>query len=174
MALGIDNAVGRNGAAGEKRSAAPEVARRVAGLRTSLHSRPRVQECSWAPDGMAHGLLQECADRLAEKVWSRSLALRFPESAHHTHPHHRLQTPRRTAARKAGLRDRRIYDLRASFASRANSCNASGLTVAHLLGHASTQILPTYVKALDDNTKAVIGALEAARNSHQLLWKSIQ
>jgi integrase len=57
------------------------------------------------------------------------------------------------AAAAAGLRDRRIHDLRATFASRANGCRASGLTVAHLLGHASTQILPTYVKPLDENTK---------------------
>ena len=126
-------------------------------------------------DGMAHGSLQECAHRLAKKAWSRVSPLRFPESAHHAHTHITdYKTAWRTAARKAGLRDRRIYDLRASFASRANNCNASGLTVAHLLGHDSTQIWPTYVKALDENTRAVIGALEAARNSHQLHWKSIQ
>jgi len=70
------------------------------------------------------------------------------------------------AARGAGIPDRRIYDLRASFASRANACHASGLTIAQLLGHAnSTQILPTYVKPLDENTRAVIDALDAARTS---------
>jgi hypothetical protein len=37
------------------------------------------------------------------------------------------------------------------------------MTVAHLLGHASTQILPTYVKR-DENTKAIVEALDAARN----------
>jgi integrase len=73
------------------------------------------------------------------------------------------KTAWRTAAKKAGLADRRIYDLRATFASRANSCRASGLTVAQLLGQASTRILPTYVKPMDENTKAVIEALEAAR-----------
>jgi integrase len=111
--------------------------------------------------------------------WRRRLGPEFPP---YVFPGPRLthtpipdyKTAWRTAVRKAGLRDRRIYDLRASFASRANSCNASGLTVAHLLGHDSTQILPTYVKALDENTRAVIGALEAARNSHPLHWKSIQ
>ena len=45
------------------------------------------------------------------------------------------------------------------------ACRASGLTVAHLLGHASTQILPTHVKPLDENTKAVIEALDLARVS---------
>jgi len=69
------------------------------------------------------------------------------------------------AAREAGLKDRRVYDLRSTFASRANGCRASGLTVAHLLGHASTQILPTYVKPIDENTKAILEALDTARNS---------
>ena len=75
------------------------------------------------------------------------------------------KTAWRTAARKAGLSDRRIYDLRATFATRANTCRASALTVAQLLGHATTQILPTYVKVLDENTKVVIEALDAARVS---------
>ncbi len=79
-----------------------------------------------------------------------------------------------TAIRKAGLKGRRAYDTRATFASRANSCKASGLTVAHLLGHASTQILPTYVKPLDENTKAVIEALDAARLSVANRLGSIQ
>jgi len=80
----------------------------------------------------------------------------------------------RKAAAAAGLKDRRIYDLRSTFASRANSCRASGLTVAHLLGHANTQILATYVRPIDDNTKSVIDALEAARNAHTSKATSIQ
>jgi integrase len=71
--------------------------------------------------------------------------------------------------------DRRIYDLRASFASRANACRASGLTIAQLLGHANnTQILLTYVKPLDENTKAVIEALDAARASRPTKSPSVQ
>lgn len=69
------------------------------------------------------------------------------------------------AAKDAGLADRRIYDLRATFASRANACQASGLTVAQLLGHSSTQILPTYVRPLDENTRAVIAAMDRTRSS---------
>jgi integrase len=80
----------------------------------------------------------------------------------------------RKAAANAGLSDRRVHDLRSSFASRANGCRASGLTVAHLLGHASTQILPTYVRPLDENTKAVIDALDTARNAHTSKTISIQ
>jgi integrase len=77
------------------------------------------------------------------------------------------KTAWRTAARKAGLADRRIYDLRATFASRANVCHATGLTVAHLLGHANTQILPTYVRPFDENTRAVIEAMDIARKSQK-------
>lgn len=73
------------------------------------------------------------------------------------------KTAWRSAAKKAGLEDRRIHDLRATFASRANACRASGLTLAQLLGHSTTQILPTYVKPMDENTKAVIEALDTAR-----------
>ena len=77
------------------------------------------------------------------------------------------KTAWRTAARKAGLADRRIYDLRATFASRANVCHATGLTVAHLLGHANTQILPTYVRPMDENTRALIEAMDNARRNQR-------
>lgn len=78
-----------------------------------------------------------------------------------------------TATKNAGLADRRIYDLRATFASRANACHASGLTVAYLLGHASTQILPTYVRPMDENTRSLIEALDTARTSHTTRQESI-
>ena len=78
------------------------------------------------------------------------------------------KTAWRTAAKKAGLTDRRIYDLRSTFASRANACHATGLTVAHLLGHASTQILPTYVRPVDENTRALIQAMDAARKNQRV------
>lgn len=83
------------------------------------------------------------------------------------------KTAWRTAAKKAGLADRRIYDFRSTFASRANMCHATGLTVAHLLGHASTQILPTYVRPLDENTRALIEALNVARKKHPVFPHSI-
>lgn len=77
------------------------------------------------------------------------------------------------AAHTAGLSDRRIYDLRATFATRANACRASSLTVAQLLGHSSTQVLPTYVKPLDENTRAVIQAMDASRTSHVARVRSV-
>jgi integrase len=67
------------------------------------------------------------------------------------------------AATKAGLADRRVYDLRATFATRANAASATALTLAQLLGHSSTSILPTYAKALDENTRAIISRLDALR-----------
>lgn len=78
------------------------------------------------------------------------------------------------AAEKANLAEYRIYDLRATLASRANACRASALTVAHLLGHASTQILPTYVKPIDENTRAVVDALDVARTSQTNRTTSLQ
>lgn len=83
------------------------------------------------------------------------------------------KTAWRTAAQKAGLADRRMYDLRSTFASRANMCHATGLTVAYLLGHASTQILPTYVRALDQNTRALIEAMDTARKNPLVATGSI-
>jgi hypothetical protein len=48
-------------------------------------------------------------------------------------------------------------------------CHATSLTVAHLLGHASTQILPTYVRPLEENTRALIEALNAARKKQRVV-----
>jgi hypothetical protein len=61
----------------------------------------------------------------------------------------------------------------ATFASRS-SCHASGLTVAHLLGHSTTSVLPAYVKPLDENTRALIAGLDAARKAHKPATASIQ
>lgn len=116
-------------------------------------------------------LTNHCRDELLK--WRASSG---PEFSPYVFPSSRIPKAHMTdykkawhkAAREAGLKTcRRIYDLRSTFASRANSCKASGLTVAHLLGHASTQILPTYVKPLDENTRVLIEALDSARLSHR-------
>ena len=52
-------------------------------------------------------------------------------------------------------------------------CEPQRMTVAHLLGHPSTQILPTYVRPLDEYTRAVIDALDTARKHHGLSPDSI-
>jgi integrase len=113
-------------------------------------------------------LTKHCKDALLvwrSKMGSDFSPYVFPSPRIAGAPISDYKTAWRSAAKKAGLADRRIYDLRATFASRANSCSASGLTVAHLLGHASTQILATYVKPIDENTKAVIEALGVARST---------
>jgi len=44
----------------------------------------------------------------------------------------------------------------------------------HPGGEGSRQFLPTYVKPLDENTRAVIDALDTARTSHSVKPDSIQ
>jgi integrase len=83
------------------------------------------------------------------------------------------KTAWRTALNKAKL-SYRIYDLRATFASRANQCRATGLTVAHLLGHANTTVLPVYVRPLDENARALIAALDSARDAHKIKCQPVQ
>jgi integrase len=111
-------------------------------------------------------LTQHCRDTLKE--WQSLLGSQrspyvFPSPRREGNHMTDYKKPWQNAVRDAGIQGRRIYDFRASFASRANACQASNLTLAHLLGHASTQILPTYVKPLDENTRAIISALDSAR-----------
>lgn len=70
------------------------------------------------------------------------------------------------AAGAARLADRRVYDLRATFATRANACTTSDLTLAQLLGHSRTTVLPTYAKPLDENTRRMIQLLNQMRNGN--------
>ncbi len=117
--------------------------------------------------------------RRALKMWFEFLGATsspfvFPSPRNPSAHFRDYKTAWRTALRNAGLSDRRIYDLRSTFASRANQCRATGLTVAHLLGHANTNVLPAYVRPLDENTRAVITALDAARNAHKGEPHSIQ
>jgi hypothetical protein len=52
---------------------------------------------------------------------------------------------------------------------------ATTLTIAQLLEHVyTTQILPTYVKPLDENTKAVIEGLDVARLLQSSKLPSVQ
>ena len=120
-------------------------------------------------------LTNHCRDALAHwrKFLGAASTFVFPSpqkpSAHFSD----YKTSWRTAAAKARLSDRRVSDLRATFASRANVCHATGLTVAHLLGHASTQVLPTYVRPFDENTKALIEAMDTARKQQKNTSTSI-
>jgi integrase len=160
----------------KKEALPPQMAGRVPRLGTSVHPYTRFQECSRVTTRMADNVLPQCSSALARTVWSGDVTLRpfvFPSPVNPQVHFVDYKTAWRTAAKKAGLADRRIYDLRATFASRANMCHATELTVAHLLGHASTQILPTYVRPLDENTRALIEAMNAARKKQQMAPRSI-
>ena len=122
-------------------------------------------------------LTEHCRKELT--LWRELLAAGFspfvfPSLRDPNHHWTYYQDAWEAAIKSAGLQGRRAHDLGATFASRANACQASGLTVAHLLGHASTQVLPSYVKPLDENTKTVITALDAARVSQTARRTSMQ
>jgi integrase len=66
----------------------------------------------------------------------------------------------RGALVRAGLPYRRLYDLRAVFASRLSAAGQSSTLIAGLLGHASTAIVPTYAKVTTDFHRWAITQLE--------------
>jgi integrase len=145
----------------------------------SLDSEPaciRIRDSKSAAGIRPVWLTKHCRDALVrwhELFGPEFSAFVFPSPRNQTVHFVDYKSAWRTAVRKAGLSDRRIYDLRATFASRANVCHATGLTVAHLLGHATTQILPTYVRPLDDNTRALIEAMDNARKNQPVAPSSI-
>jgi integrase len=91
----------------------------------------------------------------------------FPQLSN---PRHRLQGARKswaTALKRSGIPYFRRYDLRHCFASRLSAAGASPLTVASMLGHNSTGIVPTYAKVLDDTRRDAIHKLEQLRQSRE-------
>lgn len=73
----------------------------------------------------------------------------------------------RTTTKKAAVVGHRCYDTRSTFASRVNACGQSILTIAQLMGHKATSasVLPAYVRPLDENTRSILNALDAARSA---------
>jgi integrase len=65
--------------------------------------------------------------------------------------------------KKAGLPFFPIYNLRHTFASRMTGAGVSPLTIAQMLGHSSTQIVPRYSQVLDQNRFDAMKKLEALR-----------
>jgi integrase len=61
----------------------------------------------------------------------------------------------------------RIYDLRANFASRLSAAGAPDNLVAGVIGHASTSIVQTHAKVVDEYRRDAIRKLEAYRNEQQ-------
>ena len=79
---------------------------------------------------------------------------------------HRLKGGRKawaSALKKAGIPYFRRYDLRHCFATRLSAAGASPITVAQMLGHASTGIVQTYAKVLDETRREAIRKLEEHR-----------
>jgi len=60
---------------------------------------------------------------------------------------------------------KKVYYLRHTFASRLTSAGVSPLTIAQMLGHSSTQIVPRYAQVLDQNRLDAMKKLEALRIS---------
>ena len=77
---------------------------------------------------------------------------------------HRLQNGGRKAWAKilknAGLPYFPIYYLRHTFASRLTTAGISPLTIAQMLGHSSTQIVPRYAQVMDQNRLDAVKRLE--------------
>jgi hypothetical protein len=57
------------------------------------------------------------------------------------------------------------YNLRHTFASRMTAAGVSPITIAQMLGHNSTQIVPRYAQVLDQNRFDAMKKLEALRQS---------
>jgi integrase/recombinase XerD len=72
------------------------------------------------------------------------------------------------AAKLAGLLDRRFYDLRSTFATRAHAEYPNDLAISRLLGHASCEILSTYAKGTDENSRFIISRLDLLRKSKSI------
>jgi integrase len=69
------------------------------------------------------------------------------------------------ALKKAGLPFFPIYYLRHTFGSRLTSAGVSPLTIAQMLGHSSTQIVPRYAQVLDQNRLEAMKKLEELKKS---------
>jgi integrase len=89
----------------------------------------------------------------------------FPSFSNRRHP---LQGGRKawaSALKKAGIPFFPIYNLRHTFASRMTAAGVSSITIAQMLGHASTQIVPRYAQILDENRVDAMKKLETLRQS---------
>lgn len=81
---------------------------------------------------------------------------------------HKLQSGRKawaSALTRAGIPFFPIYNLRHTFASRMTAAGVSSLTIASLLCHSSSQIVPRYAQVLDQNRLDAVKRLELVRQS---------
>ena len=70
-----------------------------------------------------------------------------------------------SALKKAGIPFFPIYYLRHTSASRLTTARVSPLTIAQMLGHSSTQIVPRYAQVMDENRLDAMRKLEELRIS---------
>jgi integrase len=90
---------------------------------------------------------------------------------------HRLQGGRKAWAstlKKAGICFFPIYYLRHAFASRMTAAGVSPITIAQMLGHASTQTVPRYSVVLDQNRLDAMKKLEFLRQSTLLTEPALE
>jgi integrase len=85
-----------------------------------------------------------------------------------TNKRHKLQGGRKAWAstlKRAGIAFFPIYNLRHTFASRLTAAGISPITIAQMLGHSSSQIVPRYAQVLDENRLDAMKKLESVRQS---------
>ena len=87
----------------------------------------------------------------------------FPALSNPRHPLQGGWQAWATALRKARIVFFPIYNLRHTFASRMTAAGVSPITIAQMLGHSSTQIVPRYAQVLDQNRLDATKRLEALR-----------
>lgn len=85
----------------------------------------------------------------------------FASSSNPLQPLDSVRKPWKTALKMAGIPFFPIYNLRHTFASRMTAAGVASITVAQMLGHSSTQIVPRYAQVLDQNRIDAINKLEA-------------
>jgi integrase len=89
----------------------------------------------------------------------------FPTFSNRWHPLQGGRKPWARALKNAGIAFFPIYNLRHTFASRMTAAGVSPITIAQMLGHSSTQIVPRYAQVLDQNRFEAMKKLESLRQS---------
>jgi integrase len=89
----------------------------------------------------------------------------FPNFSNRRHPLQGGRKAWKTTLKAAGLQYFPPMYLRHNFASRLTAAGVSPLTIAQMLGHSSTQIVPRYAQVLDQNRLDAMKKLEALRQS---------
>jgi integrase len=74
-----------------------------------------------------------------------------------------------TTLRNAGVKHFPIYNLRATFASRLSAAGIADNFVSQMLGHASSGILQTYSKAVDEYRRDAVRKLDQLRKGQDII-----